>query len=430
MISEVSPYNKTTLNGSGNGQCGFGPPSATRWALRLSSVSVSTSNVQPSVAWYRGSPTGPIELIDQSFTGAQASTGKVGGPFFYPGQWLWAVWSGGDPGALAELRAYGQQGGRSDPLLPSPLGEGASNSTAIIIGNELIITDPVTHSEVHIFLTSLGASIEVRPADTPAGTLTPAVIVGQLNASNRPYLSLRSPQLNSAGYSEIQLYADELGNQSISLIGAAGISLFGPVDLSGTNSDLTTNNNNINMDVDALLNIQNERPSGNVSTTHGRGITGVDYFTGGTAVTTPAAGTETALAAWTGADDFRFRAGHLYSLHVTGGVFASVAGATEETRVRIRSAVNSVAAQILGIATIPNPNAGNVTSFDFTRYIQVGGADVDKTSLGLTVQRAVGAAGTTHSLFGDTANFPLAIRVKDEGFASDSQFQNFATTIT
>jgi hypothetical protein len=426
MITEVSPLTSVVLNASGNGQCGFGPPSGTKWALRLSSGETSTSALQPQLAWYRGSPTGPLELLDQTFTGAQASTGKVAGTLFYPGQWLWAVWTGGDVGARATLRAFGQQGARSDPLLPAPLGEGATNSTAIIVGNELIIVDPTTHSEVHIFLTSLGATVQVRPADTPAGTLTPAVIVGQLNGSNRPYLSLRSPQLNGAGYSEIQLYADELGNEIVTVTAPAGIQLHGPVTLEA-NSDLAVVNNTINIDTAGFLDMVNARPSGNVTTTHGRGITGEDYYTGGTGPTSAGA-TEAALAAWTGADDFRFKAFHLYSLHASGGVFSSVAAATELASIKIRSAVNSTAAQFLGEARRPCVAGVSVSEFDFTRYIQVGAADVDKTSLGLTVARVSGTGN--HSLFGNTANFPLQVRVKDEGYAADSQFANVAITIT
>jgi hypothetical protein len=142
VIIEVSPYNSVVLDSNGNGQCSLGPPSGTKWALRLGSGEVSTANVQPRLDFYRGSASGPIELIDSTFTGAQASSGKVGGAVYYAGQLLWAVWTGGDPGATATLRAFGRQGAKSDPLPDSPLGEGFANSSDIILGNTLQLGSP------------------------------------------------------------------------------------------------------------------------------------------------------------------------------------------------------------------------------------------------------------------------------------------------
>src|SRR6266513_6489005 len=46
-ITEVSPLTKVTLSGSGAGQVGMGPPSGTKWALRLASSSVSSVASQP-----------------------------------------------------------------------------------------------------------------------------------------------------------------------------------------------------------------------------------------------------------------------------------------------------------------------------------------------------------------------------------------------
>jgi len=309
------------------------------------------------------------------------------------------------------------------------LGEGAVNSTAIIIGNELIITDPATGSEVHIFLTSLGASIEIRPADTAAGTLTPGVIVGQLNGSNRPYLDLRSPQLNGAGFSDIQLYADELGNEIITLNGSAGIQLNGPVSL-GINSDFAANANEVTIGSAGLLDMVNDTPTGNVTTVHSRGIVAGYVYTGGTGATSAGA-TEAALVAWTSSDQCRFKNNHLYSLECTVGVFSSVAGAGEVAAVRIRSAVNSTAAQQLAEVQLPAPAGASVCSYTFTRYVKnVSGADIDKTALGITVARAAGAGN--HSIFGNAVgtNWAIVIQVKDEGLAADSNMTNAAVAIT
>lgn len=125
MIVEVSPVATVVLDGSGNGRVQIGPPSGTKWSLRLATGSVSSAASKPAFALYRGSTTGPLELLDSMpFLASQASSGKVGGAVYFPGQVLWGVWSGGDPGATATLQAFGQQGARSDPLPAEPLGEG------------------------------------------------------------------------------------------------------------------------------------------------------------------------------------------------------------------------------------------------------------------------------------------------------------------
>lgn len=130
-ISEVSPSANVVLDGSGNGQCAIYPPSGTKWALRLATLSIPNAIKHPQAFLYRGSPSGPLQLVDSTITGDAASSAKVGGAVYYPGQWLWAVWKGGDPGAIATLQAFGQQGARSDPLADSPLGEGFPNQIAL-----------------------------------------------------------------------------------------------------------------------------------------------------------------------------------------------------------------------------------------------------------------------------------------------------------
>jgi hypothetical protein len=136
-ITEISPYATVVLDGSGNGQCSLNPPSGTKWALRLATLAVAGSTVQPQGFLYRGSASGPLELVDSTFTGAQASSAKVGGVLYYSDQRLWAVWKGGTPGATATLQIYGQQGGRTDPLVLSPSGQGFDNP--IVSGGVLII---------------------------------------------------------------------------------------------------------------------------------------------------------------------------------------------------------------------------------------------------------------------------------------------------
>lgn len=105
----IQPQATVTLNGSGAGQVSLTPPSGTMWQLSLAAVS-TTSVINASQAFlYLGSSSGPLTLIDSTFLGNSASSGKVAGAPFYHGVYLWAVWSGADAGAVATLQAYGTQ---------------------------------------------------------------------------------------------------------------------------------------------------------------------------------------------------------------------------------------------------------------------------------------------------------------------------------
>lgn len=106
---QVSPQVTVELNGSGAGQCSLTPPSGTLWQLALASVSVPGAVLIPKAYLYLGSSSGPLTLIDSTYLGNSASSGKVAGAPFYHGTYLWAVWNDGDPGALAILQAYGAQ---------------------------------------------------------------------------------------------------------------------------------------------------------------------------------------------------------------------------------------------------------------------------------------------------------------------------------
>lgn len=105
----ISPQTSVTLNGSGAGRCALTPPSGTRWDLSLASVATTSTVNFAQAALYLGNANGPIQLIDQTYDGNNASSGKVAGAPFYHGTYLWAVWSGGDAGATATLQVFGQQ---------------------------------------------------------------------------------------------------------------------------------------------------------------------------------------------------------------------------------------------------------------------------------------------------------------------------------
>lgn len=161
--------------------------------------------------------------------------------------------------------------------------------------------------------------------------------------------------------------------------------------------------------------------------THGRGIVGVEYYTLGTGATSTGA-TEKALPAWEFTNTVRIQVGHVYSFHVTGGVFSSVLAFGELAEIKVRKTVNSTTSQVLGdYRQLVNGNAA-VTGFDFTFYVQNGtAADIDIIP-GITIRRAAGTGN--HSIYGDTSTpLPLLIRIKDEGHAADTNLQGVATPL-
>lgn len=118
-IAQISPFINGVVGAGGTAQVMLSPPSGTRWQLALASTSVSTGTA--AMALYRGSASGPVEIIDSTPATTQASSGRVAGLPYFPGQALWAVFTGGTPGAVVTLQAFGQQGSRTDPFDPAPM---------------------------------------------------------------------------------------------------------------------------------------------------------------------------------------------------------------------------------------------------------------------------------------------------------------------
>jgi hypothetical protein len=105
----VSPQVTVRLDAIGNGQCGLTPPSGTRWDLQLAAVSTTGTVKVPQAFLYLGSSNGPLTLVDSTYVGNSASSGKIRGAPVYPGTWIWAVWKGADALAVATLQLYGTQ---------------------------------------------------------------------------------------------------------------------------------------------------------------------------------------------------------------------------------------------------------------------------------------------------------------------------------
>lgn len=96
------------LDGSGNGTARTGPVNLREiWTPQQASVSVSTSASEAECKVYQGESAQQPNYVDGTLSGSTGdSTTNVYGPL-YAGQWIWAVWTGGDPGAVAYLKVAG-----------------------------------------------------------------------------------------------------------------------------------------------------------------------------------------------------------------------------------------------------------------------------------------------------------------------------------
>lgn len=99
-----------TLDGSGNGTVNVGPLTAREvWHPTSASVRVNTgatNEAQCSV--FVGQFATQENFRDLTFTGSAGdSTDKVSGKPVKKGDYVWAVWTGGDPGQRACLNVIG-----------------------------------------------------------------------------------------------------------------------------------------------------------------------------------------------------------------------------------------------------------------------------------------------------------------------------------
>lgn len=104
--TQVAPFASVKLSALGAGQVGLTPPSGVMWKMQLATVSIPSPVLIPQIILSAGNSNGPLTLIDSSYAGASASSGKVSGLPLYPGQWIWAAWTGADALAVATLTVY------------------------------------------------------------------------------------------------------------------------------------------------------------------------------------------------------------------------------------------------------------------------------------------------------------------------------------
>ena len=112
MPQHAQPLNTSgsvTLNASGAGTVQLGPQAAETWQLASAGVTVPSASLSspPTIIIYAGSSPTPGYFVDGSYNGQLNNTGKVSGITIFPGQAVFAVFSGGTPGNIATLSVFG-----------------------------------------------------------------------------------------------------------------------------------------------------------------------------------------------------------------------------------------------------------------------------------------------------------------------------------
>lgn len=104
---QINESASVTLNAAGAGTARLGPGRAgVRWDVRTAAVSVDTSISEPTVGLYLGEPSSS-SFLGGSYSGSNDSTDvRV---TLWSGQYLTAVWAGGDPGSRATMTVLGEK---------------------------------------------------------------------------------------------------------------------------------------------------------------------------------------------------------------------------------------------------------------------------------------------------------------------------------
>jgi hypothetical protein len=109
---QTQPLNTSgsvTLNASGAGTVQLGPQAAETWQLASAGITVPSASLSspPACSIYAGSSPTPGYFVDGTYTGMLNNTGKVNGIMIFPGQAVYAVFSGGTAGNIATLSVFG-----------------------------------------------------------------------------------------------------------------------------------------------------------------------------------------------------------------------------------------------------------------------------------------------------------------------------------
>lgn len=97
------------LDGSGNGTAKIGPTGAREtWNAAVASVSVSTNTLEAACRIFVGDQPTANNYVDGTLSGSTGdSTDRVNARQLRLGDFIWAVWTGGDSGSVATLNITG-----------------------------------------------------------------------------------------------------------------------------------------------------------------------------------------------------------------------------------------------------------------------------------------------------------------------------------
>jgi hypothetical protein len=102
-------FANVVLDGAGNGTASIGPQTVReRWYPTNVGVTVSSDNSEPACKIFSGPAVSPIYYVDGTGTGSFDSTDSIAGKELHAGDKVWAVWTGGDPGAIATVTVTGE----------------------------------------------------------------------------------------------------------------------------------------------------------------------------------------------------------------------------------------------------------------------------------------------------------------------------------
>lgn len=99
-----------TLDSEGNGTVQIGPNGTNEvWAPATASVNASSNNSEATCKIYAGNYLGQGAFIDGTTWGSTGDSTSNFSAKVYTGQFVWAQWTGGDPGATATLVITGNR---------------------------------------------------------------------------------------------------------------------------------------------------------------------------------------------------------------------------------------------------------------------------------------------------------------------------------
>jgi hypothetical protein len=109
MDSPLDTNGSVILDATGAGRVLLGPRQGQLWLPQEVIVQTTTTNKLATCVISIGHATVALKYIDDTVSGYGDVSSKISGQQIYPGTYVWAVWSGGNPGDYASLTIHGTQ---------------------------------------------------------------------------------------------------------------------------------------------------------------------------------------------------------------------------------------------------------------------------------------------------------------------------------